>query len=303
MLSTESPASPSSRKEISRAGQCRTFIHCPKNSEVFLLISYFKLGVLTHRHFNLRSKIHNARGSVKCLVELNRHSVYSGQRTDEQTQVHHVVEASGGINRSAQNQQEVRARNQMEGFKLQQRSHNFDPNVPQLNTRYHLSSTLEDQPLTAASRCVSDVGGYDRQNSNFQIGYRSGYSIQPQNDCYQPAAFTSPYYKNSNILGYNNIPSDLTYPLQPNVSPPAWSGKHCDQINYGAPLDAPSGVAASYQASTEGLELDPARQIGPTDVSQRLDGNSENPKKYVKAGQVFGLLSHESAGKTGTTLT
>ncbi|EGC46602.1 conserved hypothetical protein [Histoplasma capsulatum var. duboisii H88] len=240
------------------------------SSTVPRTVNYFKLGVLTHRHFNLRSKIHNARGSVKCLVELNRHSVYSGQRTDEQTQVHHVVEAGGGINRSAQNQQE---RNQMEGFKLQQRSHNFDPNVPQLNTRYHLSSTLEDQPLTAASRCVSDVGGYDRQNSNFQIGYRSGYSIQPQNDCYQPAAFTSPYYKNSNILGYNNIPSDLTYPLQPNVSPPAWSGKHCDQINYGDPLDAPSGVAASYQASTEGLEIDPARQIGPTDVSQRLDGN------------------------------
>ncbi|KAG5289157.1 hypothetical protein I7I48_08412 [Histoplasma ohiense] len=44
-------------------------------------------------------------------------------------------------------------------------------------------------------------------------------------------------------------------------------------MNYGAPLDPPSGAAASYQASTEDLELDPARQIGPTDISQRLDGN------------------------------
>lgn len=169
-----------------------------------------------------------------------------------------MVESTRRLNLSAQDPRDAGAPNRESNRTLQHGSHSFNPEALQQNARYHLSSTLENPP-----RHPADVGRYDRRISNSQLGYRSGYHAQSENDYNSPPATTGPSYPNSNPSGYNSIPSAFTNPSQSNVNHPAWGGQYIDPLGYGVPFRPLNGVVASRRDSAEeGLQPSLHRSLG-----------------------------------------
>ncbi|OJD14607.1 hypothetical protein AJ78_05067 [Emergomyces pasteurianus Ep9510] len=237
------------------------------------------------------------------------HSAYPGQQGDALSHYHDVVESTRRLNLgSTQHPQDVGVRHGEYSHTPQRRSYDVYPQTGQPPAGYHLPSAPSNPPPTAAPTYSSDGNGYDTHISNSQLGYFPRYPIQSERDNCSPPTFTSSPYPNSNhVVAYGNFPSGFTHPSQPSMIPPVWSGQRGDPMNHGVQLRPLSGDVTSRRVSAgEGTELGPATRIGQTDVSQMLDESyriRSHPRRYFKVGQVFSVLWHEPAGKTGTTLT